>query len=701
MKRKRNRIHTNTITWLILIVPGLWFFCHCRGVKTVEIREDFFPATLDGIQHISFNDHSNERLFSGSWGPPTMGQDRKFYREPGKEGNIRFYAPKPEKYTIKVEADNSGADFYLKIKNEHIPLQYSRQHLPGDLITAGNNTISLLTDKKKGVKIYHILLYPRRIIQFPNYNELAKDDKILHFPGSLRYYIKPLNNESLWLKIRLFDREDIDLNLKIIGKHEKSEYTRGVRDGELFKIDLKKNRFQKVLITPLKVKSGYLRVEESFILRRKTQEKETGEKLERLKREAAGKNLLIILLDATRNDHLGYSGYGRKTSPNLDRLAARSITFTNAYSEASYTLASTGSLLTGLPPDYHGVISKYYSSLDSEITTIGELFKEKGYFTGAISANPNFGRAFNYQQGFSAFRELFLQNPAPLAREFLMPFRQMLDQTKDKPFFIYLHIREPHDPFKMPPPFLGGFQERFPNQSEELDKTGKAFHQSYIGDNDNVDLLKKLYDENLAYGDWAAGRILSILKEKGLYQDTIKIFISDHGEAIGENGMIGHGHVLYQPAIRIPLLIQIPGIEHFSINKPATTSDLIKTFAHLLELSYPYAELSRGKNLFDLPRQRRLLARSINVFGYPGYTIVQHPFKLIVRFPLKPAGIKLFNIEEDPAERKNLTDKELIKNTLMFYLFNHLKNAKKAQHHSLRPKLRQSDIDALKTQGYL
>lgn len=665
------------------------------------MKEDFFPVTMDGIQHISFNDHSNEWQFSGSWGPPKMGSDRKFFREPGREGKIRFYALKSEKYIIKVDANHSDTDFSLKIKSEHIPLHYSRQYLPEALIHAGDNTISFLSPPQKTVKIYQILLYPRRIIQFANYNKLLEDEKVLHFPGSLRYYIKPLDNESLWLKIRLFNRKDINLKVKINSKQESIENTRRVGDRELFKIDLKKNRFQEILITPLNVTSGYLKVEESFILHMKKQKKATKEKLERLKRETSDKNLLIILLDAARNDHMGYNGYSRKISPNLDRLAARSIIFNNAYSEASYTLASTGTLLTGLPPDYHGVISKYYSSLDSKITTIGELFKKKGYFTGAISANPNFGRAFKYQQGFSTFHELFIQNPAPLARDLLCPFRDMLEQAKEKPFFIYLHIREPHDPFKMPPPFLGGFQERFLNHSAELDRTGKIFHQSYIDENDDVELLKKLYDENLAYGDWAAGRILDILKEKGFHKSTIKIFISDHGEAIGEHNMIGHGHVVYQPAIRIPLLIQIPGIEDFSIKRPVITSDLVTTFAHLLELPYPYAEHSRGKNLFDLPPERRLFVRSINVFGYPRYAVLQHPFKLISPFPLKPEGIKLFNIEEDPAEQKNLVDKGLIKNTLLFYLFNHLKNARKAQHQSLRPTLRKGDLEALKTQGYL
>jgi arylsulfatase A-like enzyme len=385
----------------------------------------------------------------------------------------------------------------------------------------------------------------------------------------------------------------------------------------------------------------------------------------------------------------------------MDKLAVTSLVFKNCYSEASYTLASTGTLLTGLPPDFHGVVSGDYSSLDQKTVTLGELFQKKGYFTGAISGNPNFGKAFRYEKGFTEFIELFKTKPAPLAGDFLVPFRRMLAKTKDRPFFIYLHVREPHDPFDMPPPFLGRFQDAFPEQSAELSETGKTFWNSTVDADDDLPLLRKLYDENLHYGDWAAGEIFKILEENRLEDDTIRIFISDHGEAIGENGQIGHGHVLYQTGLRIPLLLKIPGIGLHVFNQPAITSDLVRTLCWLFDLKFPYLDFSRGKNLFHLPENRRLVARRINIKNYPGYTVIQYPYKLILHFPIEPGGSELYNLADDPLEDNPLTGHRLVRETLGFYLFNHLKNAVRLHPRMLKPALREEDLKSLESLGYL
>jgi len=668
--------------------------------KKTELRREFSPLINDGINRVTFSDHSNEWRFSGNWSPPRIGQDKRFYREvKHEEAHLEFFAAQSEKYILQVKARSSSGNAFVRIGNKNISLDSSRILISKEFIQPGENSLSFFSTGK--LRVYNLLLYPKRILRFINYENMLKDNHTLLMPGEFCYFIKPYKNESLNLKLNLHKRKNILLKVEITTAKENTDYTQKIKDGSVFKVKLKENQFQKVIVKPVDANAGYLRIGESFLALERNTNRENTKRYKKIKQLVANKNILIVLLDATRNDHVSYNGYKRNTTPNIDKLAQNSMVFDRAHSEASYTLASTGTLLTGLPPDYHGVISKYYSSLNKKIPTIAKLFSAKGYFTGAISGNPNFGKAYGYHRGFSEFRELFLNNPAPLAEEFINPFSEMLEQANGKPFFIYLHIREPHDPFIMPKPFLGRFQSAFVEHSEELKKFGDTFHISYVDEDDNPDLLKKIYDENLAYGDWVAGQILALVKQKNLSEQTITVFISDHGEAIGEHGMIGHGHVLYQQGIRIPLMIQIPGVVAGHVDTPAITSDLIKTFTDLFDLPYAYSDFSYGENLFNLQSERRHVARSINVAQYPHYMVKQFPYKMILRLPIANENIKVFNLDNDPGENMNIADRKLVKETLMFYLFNHLKNAKKAQHQIFESTLRKSDLEALRALGYI
>ncbi len=666
----------------------------------IQKTEKFFPTTIDGVYNVSLSYHTNERLFSGNWSAPLLGADKKFHRFLGKGGGkIHFFVTQPEQYVLSIGVAKPQANLVARIKDKTILLKKSVKFLPADLFEPGENTILLSADDK--LKVQQIKIYPTRILKYPNFKELLNDDTVLFLPGSLRYYIKPLPSEAICLRLNLFKRNKIKLGIHIRGQTDSAEDVRTIKNGQLFRITLLENQFQEVTLTPLNLERGYLRVEESFLIQNRERIRADLRRQKEIKDRAANKNVLIILLDATRNDHVGYNGYSRMTTPNIDQLAKNSLVFKTCYSEASYTLASTGTLLTGLPPDYHSVVSKYYSSLDQKTTTLSELFKKKGYFSGAISGNPNFGKAYRLDKGFSAFIELFKDKPAPLAGDFMAPFKEMLTRINNQPFFIYLHVREPHDPYKMPPPFLGSFQKTYLEQCEALTEIGKTFWKSTVDKNDDLNLLRKIYDENLYYGDWATGQIIQILEQHQLSENTIIIFISDHGEAIGENGLIGHAHVLYETGLRIPLVIRIPGVTPRIIHQASITSDLVLTLAMLFDLEYSYIEFTHGRNLFHLPEERRLFARSINIKNYPGYRVQQFPYKLIIQFPIIPGGGKLYNLADDPHELTCLTDHQLLKETLMFYLFNHLKNAVELHPQILRPQFRKEDLKSLESLGYL
>ncbi len=681
------------ISLLCLLIPLLFTYCS----KKPETLTPFFPDTIDGVTSFIFSNHSMENHFLGNWGVPVIGNNKKFSREL-KEGEsiLLFNAIRPEKYIFNINVYSPGNPLSIKLNKKKIELKGKNKFFGKENIKKGENRISFKF--VPGIKFRNTSIFPSRISRIKNFKDLIRDPEILFLPGIIRYFINPFSGEELMLNLDLNGNKSISLKVEIITAEEKHTFLKKVHNLNRFRISLIKGKFQEVRITPTEISSKFLRIKESFLVSSKPELKKGNENIPGSMKD---RNLLIILLDAARNDHMSYNGHIRKTTPNIDSFSEGSYVFTNCYSQASFTLASTGTLITGLSPDFHGVISKHYSSLNTKSITLAKLFKIRGYFTGSITGNPNYGKAFNYDIGFTDFVELFKDHPVVDAGEFIEPFKKMIEKTEDNPFFIYLHIREPHDPFIMPPPFIGKFQNKFKETGKKLKKFTKAFGQSYIEEGPKTELLKKIYDENLSYGDMIFGKILSILKKKKLFKNTLVVFLADHGEAIGDNGNIGHGHVLYQPGIRIPLILKIPGMTGTKINQQVITSDVVKTITEMFDLPFPYDKISLGVNLFRKVQGRRLFARSINVYNYPGYMVQQYPYKLITHFPFSKKKTFLFNIEKDPGEQNSITNAPIIKNTLLFYLFNHLKRAEKEKLDVIKPTLRKSDIDSLKSLGYL
>ena len=678
---------------LLLLIPLLFTYCAEKQEKLTP----FFPDTIDGVTSFIFNSHSMEDHFSGNWGPPVISVDKKFSRELKEgEGRLLFDALRSERYIFNVNIHSSGNPLSIGLNGKKYKLTGKNKFFGKESIKKGDNKITF--QFAPGIKFKNADIFPSRIARIKNFKDLIRDPRVLFLPGVIRYYINPFAGEELILSLDLNGNKSTSLKVEVITGGEKHTFSKKVHNLKRFRISLKNGEFQEIRITPSGINTEYLRIAESFLVSDKP---ELNKGSEEIPGSMNGKNLLFVLLDAARNDHMSYNGHSRETTPNIDSFSEGSFIFRNCYSEASFTLASTGTLITGLPPDFHGVISKHYSSLNMKSITLAKLFGIRGYFTGSITGNPNYGKAFNYHIGFTDFIELFEDHPVVDAGEFIEPFKKMIEKTKDSPFFIYLHIREPHDPFIMPPPFLGKFQNKFKKNGKELKKFGKAFGQSYIDEGPETELLKKIYDENLAYGDMIFGKIVSILKEKGLLEDTLVVFLSDHGEAIGENGNIGHGHVLYQPGIRIPIVMKIPGMKGGKNDQQVITSDLVRTITEMFDLPFPYEKSSSGVNLFRSLRGRRLFARSINVFNYPGYMVQQYPYKLITHFPFSEKRTFLFDLEKDPGEQNAIKNNPLVKDTLLFYLFDHLKRAENEKLDILKPKLRKSDIDSLKSLGYL
>jgi len=663
-------------------------------------RREFPPGILDGRLVLRFNNHADAFHFRGNWSPPLLGANRRFHRRlnAGADGGIIFQALEKTAYVLKTDIQPANNIREIRLNGHSLKNLSSRIILPEKWIVRGENILEFSADRR--ASFYKLVLFPREAGRRTRAPGEMESRNLILTPGRLRYHILPLPGEHLELTLAPPEDTAVPCSIEISTARGKPRvFVREFRRDSTVRIPLEAGKPQRVDIIPRLPRASSLRVIQSDLVW--TQPPVPNE-LKRYRDMARGKNLLVLLLDAARRDHFGCYGHPRGATPNSDRMAERSLRFTAARSEASYTLASTGTLLTGLPPDVHGVIAKEYSSLSPDNNTLAELLRDKGYFTAAISGNPNFSRTFGYQRGFQEFIQLFDDKPVTMAEEFVPLFRQLLNKRGERPFYFYLHIREPHDPTIMPTPFLGRFQDRFKVKSPELLLASNWFHDSHVKARHDLNLLERLYDENLLYGDWALGSILAILEDKGLGEDTLVVILSDHGEAIGEHGLIGHGHVLYKEGLGIPLIFHVPGMEPRVLEHVVVTSDLVVTLAQIFSLPYPYYSLTQGLSLLE-SRARRTIHRSILTHGYPDYAVIQWPYKLMINLPVTGADcLRLFNLERDPGETTNLAaEQPLTKDSLLHFFRAFLDTIPAKRGHSREKGLSPAEIESLKSLGYL
>lgn len=290
-------------------------------------------------------------------------------------------------------------------------------------------------------------------------------------------------------------------------------------------------------------------------------------------------NVLIVVMDTVRADHVSAYGYARPTTPNLDRLAREGVLFEQAYSTSSWTLPAHASLLTGRFPFEHGAERHDY---DGRYTTLAEALRRRGYRTGAFSANTfYFTRQNGFGNGFIHFDDLFTSLPDVLSRPFYgrelvrlyqqagrndLPGRKRAEEINARflswrqenqrmPFFAVLNYFDAHAPYLPPAPFRGRF-------SSQPDPGGIL---NYVANRLRLQRLEDVRDENDAYDgaidyeDDQVGRLMGALQRLQLSQNTLVLLLSDHGEFFGEHNLFMHQNALFLEGIHVPLLAYWPG----------------------------------------------------------------------------------------------------------------------------------------------
>ena len=367
-------------------------------------------------------------------------------------------------------------------------------------------------------------------------------------------------------------------------------------------------------------------------------------------------DVIVYLVDTLRPDHLGAYGYSRSTSPNLDELARDGVVFTNAYTPASWTKPAVASLLTGLLPRRHGAIT-HSDRLPSQVQTAAELLKARGYRTASFVTNPHVIPLWGFDQGVDVFRDLRVRDRPARADQVVRTVLDWLAASGTEPVFLYVHTIEPHAPNNPREPF----RSMWPRRTRE-----KARHTKYIRPTTNPDLLHDViasYDGEIAFNDAAFRELILGLKRSGRYDNSLIIYVSDHGEELQDHGFGGHGHTLYEELVRIPLVIKYPGERNAGkrIAERASLLDVLPTILaaagtrppagldgiDLTPVAHGSVKMPDRHLLLDLEVQSR--NTGLNVL----HGVVTGKTKYLER--LEPRReIELFDLVADPRERTNL-----------------------------------------------
>ena len=372
------------------------------------------------------------------------------------------------------------------------------------------------------------------------------------------------------------------------------------------------------------------------------------------------KNVILVLVDTLRADHLGTYGYSRPTSPNVDAFARESLKFENARSQASCTFPSANSILTSrYPSAFLGQPPPSPLGIPGDIPSIAEILKQRGFRTAAVSASPvvratpgRFNPGAGFGRGFDSFHEDCVWKAAGCVNRAAFPF---LQSTDDRPFFLYLHYLDPHGPYRPAKNQRGRWAVGRPDK--EFVRAGDPNpigDMIYKGAPDpglepaDLEYLVGLYDEEIATFDSHFANLLAELKRTGRMDDTLLIFTADHGEEFLEHGHIKHCRTLFDSSIRIPMFLHFPGVEPKVLKQPVQNLDLVPTILDYLGIDAKELKLE-GESLRPLIEGTGEL--DPHQYGMQGTLRSASDDRHKLIHDLGKGSFELYDLQADPKEK--------------------------------------------------
>ncbi len=363
---------------------------------------------------------------------------------------------------------------------------------------------------------------------------------------------------------------------------------------------------------------------------------------------AEAPNVILITLDTTRADRMGFLGSKRGLTPNLDALARQGVVFERAYSQAPLTPVSHATIFTGTYPQFH-TVTDFARPLPSLLPSLPEILQKSGYrtaaFIGAMVLDPKGNLAPGFDRGFDFFdagyrtkrgrQESRYETMERRAMDVVTRATDWLRKNPKGPFFVWIHLFDPHAPYEPPAPYDKRFKER--------------------------------YDGEVAYMDAAVGKLARSLRLRGLYDRSLIAVMGDHGESLGDHGEQMHGIFLYEETIHVPLLFKLPGMVLGGRRVPQRVRllDVAPTLLHMLSL--PPAPTFQGESLLALMRpdapgvtEEQLADRDAyaetdyphRAFGWAALRALRSGKYLYVRAPAP----ELYDLARDAAAARDLAE---------------------------------------------
>ncbi|MFC1850615.1 sulfatase [candidate division CSSED10-310 bacterium] len=313
-------------------------------------------------------------------------------------------------------------------------------------------------------------------------------------------------------------------------------------------------------------------------------------------------NVIVILEDALRADHLSTYGYHRLTSPIKDQCAQDGVVFEYAFSQATKTRPSCPSLMTSMYPTATGVWSPS-DVLDNRYLTLAEIMRSQGFETVSFIQNGNAGPVVGLHQGFSQLFDNKIMKAKPQNIYGDLVF-QWLQEHQAQNFFMYLHLIDPHGIYDPPPPFDTWYQEEGPGKTEVA--VNHLRHDPAWMQKPTVEGRRLLYDGEIRHNDFHLEKFLAKLKSLNLLHNTLLIFVSDHGEHLGEHGFWEHCPPAYIQVLRTQLIMVYPKLfpRGLHVNQPVQLLDIMPTILDVAGITTRDLSL-QGDSLVTLVQDQR------------------------------------------------------------------------------------------------
>ena len=355
-------------------------------------------------------------------------------------------------------------------------------------------------------------------------------------------------------------------------------------------------------------------------------------------------NVVIVTMDTTRADHLACYGYPGVKTPTLDALAGRGVLFEQCAAASPLTLPSHATIMTGMYPTYHGVRINGNTAVSEAQTTLAEVFSGRGYDTGAFIAAFVLDGRWGLNQGFKhyddsfdlkKYKQLDLGGVQKPGNEILDEALAWLDKEKDRSFFAWIHLYDPHTPYEPPEPFFSEYRGR-----------------GHVG----------LYDGEIAFMDSQIGRLVDWLASSGLDRKTVVVLVGDHGEGLGSHGEGTHGYFIYDYAVHVPFIVVTPfrDLQGVRVASQSRTADVFPTVLELAGIPLPGKVNGRSqvpamldpKGTGEAPAYSESMAPNLQ-FGWSPLHALQTPAYKFIDAP-RP---ELYDLVQDPGEEKDVQNR--------------------------------------------